>query len=203
MGLNRQLDALVAIVRLLADDRVGAHPDVIPAEASSRDYLDRIITRVTGPESDGGSLTFTLMLFEAGRYHEYARGLLASEGLSENTIKAIGVASGAYEAALDRAETLQGRAAVYIRVLRQLGEVYAAKQRLKVDPYVETPFQMEGAIDVFAALFDAQADGAWKQTGFRTNGWDAYVATLHALWEEIQETHLNAADYYLARSAPD
>ncbi len=199
-GLNRDLDPLVAIIRLLHDGRVGAHPDVIPVEASSLSYLDRIIERVTGSESDGGSLTFTLALFEAGRYHEHARGLLATKGLSEETIKAIGVASGAYEAALDRAETLQGRAAVYIRVLRQLGEVYAAKQRLGVDPYVEMPFQMEGAIEVYAALFDSQDNDDWKRAGFRSTGWESYVKTLHGLWEEIQETHLNAADYYLARS---
>jgi hypothetical protein len=199
-GLNRDLDALVAIVRLLHDDRVGAHPDVIPVEASSLSYLDRIIDRVSGSESDGGSLTFTLALFEAGRYHERARGLLATKGLGEETIKAIGVASGAYEAALDRAETLQGRAAVYIRVLRQMGEVYAAKQRLGVNPYVEMPFQMEGAIEVYAALFDVRENDEWKAAGFRGTGWESYVQTLHALWEEIQETHLNAADYYLARS---
>jgi hypothetical protein len=199
-GLNRDLDPLVAIVRLLHDGRVGAHPEVIPVEASSLSYLDRIIERVSGPESDGGSLTFTLALFEAGRYHEHARGLLATKGLSEETIKAIGVASGAYEAALDRAETLQGRAAVHIRVLRQMGEVYAAKQRLGIDPHVEIPFQMEGAIGVYASLFDAQENDDWKRAGFRSTGWESYVQTLHSLWEEIQETHLNAADYYLARS---
>ena len=199
-GLNRGLDPLVALVRLLHDGRVGAHPDVIPVEASSLQYLDRIIDRVTGSESDGGSLTFTLALFDAGRYHERARALLATKGLSDETIKAISVASGAYEAALDRAETLQGRAAVYIRVLRQMGEVYAAKQRLGVDPYVEMPFQMEGAIEVYAALFDARENDEWKAAGFRSTGWDSYVQTVHRLWEEIQETHLNAADYYLARS---
>lgn len=199
-GLNRDLDPLVALVRLLHDNRVGAYPDVIPVEASSLGYLDRIIDRVNGPESDGGSLTFTLALFEAGRYHEQARAALAKDGLSAETIKAISISSGAYEAALDRSKTLQGRAAVWIRVLRQLGEVYAAKQRLGVDPYVETPFQMEGAIDVYAALFDAREDDEWRRSGFRSTGWDSYVQTMHLLWEEIQETHLNAADYYLARS---
>ena len=199
-GMNRGLDPLVAIVRLLHDGRVGAHPDAIPPEASSLAYLDRIIERVSGSESDGGSLTFTLALFDAGRYHEHARGLLATKGLKEETVKAIGVASGAYEAALDRAETLQGSAAVYIRVLRQMGEIYAAKQRLGVDPYVEMPFQMEGAIEVYAALFEAREDELWKEAGFRSTGYDSYVTTVHRLWEEIQETHLNAADYYLARS---
>lgn len=199
-GMNRDLDPLVAIVRMLHDGRVGTHPDAIPVEASSLAYLDRIIERVSGPESDGGSLTFTLALFDAGRYHEHARGLLATQGLGEETLKAISVASGAYGAALDRAETLQGRAAVYIRVLRQMGEIYAAKQRLGVDPYVEMPFQVEGAIETYAALFDARANDDWKAAGFRGTGYDSYVQTVHRLWEEIQETHLNAADYYLARS---
>jgi hypothetical protein len=199
-GMNRDLDALVSIVRLLQDGRVGAYPDVIPPSASSLAYLDRIVERVSGNESDGGSLTFTLALFDAGRYHEHARGLLATKGFGDETIKAIRVASGAYGIALDRAETLQGRAAVYIRVLRQLGEIYAAKQRLGVDPQVDTPFQMEGAIEVYAALFDARDNDEWQAVGFRTTGRDAYVKAMHALWEEIQETHLNGADYYLARS---
>jgi hypothetical protein len=81
-----------------------------------------------------------------------------------------------------------------------MGEVFAAKQRLGVNPYVETPFQMEGAIEVYAALFDARQNDEWKAAGFRSTGWDSYVQTLHHLWEEIQETHLNAADYYLSRS---
>jgi hypothetical protein len=81
-----------------------------------------------------------------------------------------------------------------------MGEVYAAKQRLGVDPYVEMPFQMEGAIEVYAALFDVRANEEWKAAGFRSTGRDSYVQTVHRLWEEIQETHLNAADYYLSRS---
>ena len=59
-----------AIVRLLADGRVGAHPDVIPLAASSQDYLDRVVERLDGPESDAGSLTFTLALFEAAKLHD-------------------------------------------------------------------------------------------------------------------------------------
>ena len=42
MGLDRALDPLGALVRVLADGRVGSHPDVIPVEASSLDYLTRI-----------------------------------------------------------------------------------------------------------------------------------------------------------------
>jgi len=199
MGLSRGLDPLAAVVRMLADGRVGAHPDVIPPEASSRGYLERIIARLDGTESDGGSLGFTLALFEAGRYHEKARGLLASEGFGAATLEAIGVASGAYETALNLAETAQGRSAVYTRVLRQIGEVYAAKQRLGEDPYVETPFTIEGAIAVYDELYAAREHG-WEELGFRAAGREAYVAAMHRLWEEIQETSLNAADFYLTRA---
>jgi hypothetical protein len=203
MGLHRDLDPLAAIVRMLAQGRVGAHPDVIPTEASSKDYLNRIISRLDGPESDGGSLTFTLVLFEAGKYHDQARGLLASEGLSDDTIKAIGVASGAYQTAFGLADTLQGHAAVQTRVLRQLGEVWAAKQRLGVDPYVEMPFTIEGAIAVYRDLHSAgmKEDGdGWQKEGFKRTGYESYVLAMQELWEEIQEASLNAADYYLTRS---
>jgi hypothetical protein len=108
MGLDRDIDPLGAIVRVLADGRVGGYPDVIPLAASSKEYLTRIIERLNGPESDAGSLTFTLALFEATKLHDQARSLLASEGLSPKTIEAIRLASGAYQTALDRADTVQG-----------------------------------------------------------------------------------------------
>jgi hypothetical protein len=203
MGIRRDLDPLSAIVRMLDQGRVGAHPDVIPYEASSKQYLDRIIARLDGPESDAGSLTFTLVLFEAGKYHDHARSLLASEGLSKATIEAIGVSSGAYQTALNLAHTLQGQSAVYARVLRQLGEVWAAKQRLGVDPYVEAPFTIDGAMRVWRELYSVHAEGEWKQVGFRNTGYESYVLSMQTLWQEIQESSLNAADYYLTRSIAD
>ena len=195
-GMHDGLDPLGAIVRMLADGRVGAHPDVIPPELSSRDYVRRIVTRLDGTESDAGSLSFTLSLFEAGKYHDLARARLAEKGLDGETIKALRVASGAYEAALNQAVTLQGKAAVYTRVLRELGEVYAAKQRLGVDPDFETPFSIESAIEVYGELAENGRD--LKAQGFRSR--EVYVAAMHGLWEEIQETSLNAADYYLTRA---
>ena len=39
MGMGFGLDSLAAVVRLLGDQRVGAYPDLIPVEASVRDYL--------------------------------------------------------------------------------------------------------------------------------------------------------------------
>jgi hypothetical protein len=83
-------------------------------------------------------------------------------------------------------------------VLRQLGEIYAAKQRLKVDPEIETPFTIEDAILVYTKLADAEADNSWSELGFTTR--DGYIATTRGLWEDIQEATLNAADYYLSRS---
>jgi hypothetical protein len=200
MGLDRDLDPLGAIVRLLYDGRVGSHPDVIPVELSSRDYLQRIVTRLDGPESDVGSLTFTLALFEASKYHDHARGLLAAQGLSDETVKALRISAGAYETALNRAETLQGKATVYARVLRQLGEVYAAKQRLGVDPDIQTSFTIEGAIEVFTELARAGSEAGedWQDLGYDSQG--AWLSSLHRLWEEIQEVSLNAADYYLTRA---
>jgi len=197
MGIDRGLDPLGAIVRLLADKRVGAHPDVIPLAASSLEYLERIVERLDGPKSDAGSLTFTLALFEASKLHDNARGSLATEGLSDATIKAIRVAGAAYRTAEDRADTTSGEAAVQTRVLRQLGEIYAAKQRLKVDPEIETPFTIEDAILVYMKLADAEVDGSWMELGFKDR--DGYVAAMRGLWEDIQEATLNAGDYYLSR----
>jgi hypothetical protein len=197
VGLDRDLDPLGAIVRMLHDGRVGTHPEVIPVELSSRDYLARIVTRLEGPDSDVGSLTFTLALFEASKHHDRARALLAEQGLSQETVKALRVAAGAYETALNRADTLNGRATVYSRVLRQLGEVYAAKQRLGVDPDIEIPFSIEGAIEVFGELAKSGRDD-WGALGYVSE--EDYLTTLHRLWEEVQEVSLNAADYYLTRA---
>jgi len=196
MGVDRDLDPLGAIVRMLYDGRVGAHPDVIPVELSSRDYLERIVRRLDGPESDAGSLTFTLALFGATQYHDHARSLLAEQGFSGDTLKGLRVTNGAYQSALDRAVTLQGRASVYIRVLRMLGEVYAAKQRLGVDPEIESPFTIEGAIEVYGDLREGGARP--MEMGYRSR--EDYAVAMQRLWEEIQETCLNAADYYLTRA---
>jgi hypothetical protein len=197
LGVDRDLDSLGAIVRLLHDGRVGAYPDVIPAEASSRDYLERIVQRLDGPESDGGSLTFTLALFEATQRHEHARGLLAQEGLGDETLRAVRSAGAAYETALNRARTAQGECAVYTRVLRQLGELYAAKQRLGVDPPVDLPFSIEGAVEVYGRLRGG-LDRGWERLGYRSR--EPYLDAMRRLWEEIQEASLNTADYYLTRA---
>jgi hypothetical protein len=202
MGMGHGLDSLASVVRLLGDQRVGAHPEVIPPDASVRDYLERIINRLEGPESDGGSLTFTLVLFEASKAHDVARANLASDGLSNASIAAIRAASSAYGRAIDLAQTPSGQAAVYTRVLRQMGEVFAAKQRLGVDPDVEIPFTIEGALQVYGMLYDAR-DGDWQRLGFRKSGYESYLESMRTLWEEIQESTLNSADYYLSRALDD
>jgi hypothetical protein len=200
MGIDRDLDPLGAIVRMLLDGRLGAQPDVVPRQASARDYVERIVARLDGPESDAGSLTFTLALFEATRYHDRARGLLAEKGLAPETVEALRVAGGAYARALDRADTAQGRCAVHTRALRLQGEVWAAKQRLGADPDVSLPFDLEGAIAVYRELHRKE-DGGWQELGYERVGRAAYLAAMRGLWEEIQEAGLNAADHYLAQAA--
>jgi hypothetical protein len=202
MGVDRDLDPLGAVVRLLANGRLGAHPDTIPAAASARGYLDRIVERLDGPESDAGSLTFTLALFEAGKHHDHARGLLASEGLSPETLRAVRRTSEAYETALNRSLKPSGHAAVYTRALRQVGELFAAQQRLGVEADLLLPFTMEGAIGVYAQLHGARARG-WEKLGYQGVGRPAYVDSMRRLWEEIQEATLNVGDYYLSRSAAE
>jgi len=199
MGITTDLDPLGAVVRMLHDGRVGAHPDVIPVELSSRDYVERVATRLDGIESDGGSLTFTLALYEASKHHDAARAAMARHGLGPETIEALRVASGAYEAALGRAQFLQGKAAVHIRVLQQLGEVYAAKQRLGVDPDIEMPFGIESAIQLYGELKQGSDQAALH--GYHSA--DKRNAAMRRLWEEIQETSLNAADFYLTRSVEE
>jgi hypothetical protein len=197
LGVNKGLDPLGSVIRMLADGRVGGHPDVIPVSASSKEYLTRIIERLDGPESDAGSLTFTLALFEAAKLHDAARGKLASEGLSESTVKALQVASAAYQTALDRAETVQGECAVHTRTLRLLGEIYAAKQRLGVDPEIQTTFTVEDAIDVYNRMAEKGGD-RWGELGYVQKA--DYTHAMRTLWEEIQESSLNIGDYYLAQS---
>jgi hypothetical protein len=195
MGARIGLDPLAAVVRFLADERLGAYPDVIDPKASSRDYLDAIAARIDGPESDGGSLSFTLALFEAGRYHDLSRAKLASEGFSSQTLDAVRITVGAYQSALNQARTLQGQTAVYSRVLRQLGEIHAAKQRLGVDPAIEIPFSIGRAIKIYDALERDLADD-WEKHGYHDTGRESYVDAMHGLWEEIQEASFNVAAYY-------
>ncbi len=202
MGVDRDLDPLGAVVRLLAKGRLGAHPETVPPAASARGYLDRIVERLDGPESDAGSLTFTLALFEAGKHHDHARGLLASEGLSPETLRAVRRTSEAYETARSRSRKASGQAAVYTRALRQVGELFAAQQRLGVEADLLLPFTMEGAIAVYAELHGARAKG-WEQLGYQGAGRPAYVDAMRRLWEEIQEATLNVGDYYLSRSAAE
>jgi hypothetical protein len=201
-GVDRDLDPLGALVRLLYDKRVGAYPEVIPVAASSRQYLERIVQRMDGAESDVGSLTFTLALLEASKHHETARGLLAKEGLSEATQRALRTTAGAYEVAFKRARTVEGQCAVYTRVLREIGEVYAAKQRLNSEIELDMPFSIEGAIGVWATL-RGKMDTDWQTLGYQNVSREQYLESMRRLWEEIQETSLNVADYYVWRSVQE
>jgi hypothetical protein len=75
--------------------------------------------------------------------------------------------------------------------------VYAAKQRLGVDPDIETSFSIEGAIDVYRNI-QRKGREDWDALGYATR--EQYVTATHRLWSEIQEVSLNAADYYLTRA---
>ena len=201
MGMSDGLDPLAAVVRLLADQRVGAYPEVIPVEVQLGAGLPRAHhqpprgSRVRRWQPD---LHARSLRGDQGARQERA-GLLASEGLTDATIESIRAASSAYGRAIDLAETPSGQAAVYTRVLRQMGELYSAKQRLGVDPDVEVPFTIEGALQVYGMLHEAR-EGQWKRQGFRTSGYESYLESMRTLWEEIQEATLNSASYYLSRA---
>ncbi|NNL86815.1 MAG: hypothetical protein HKP27_14230 [Myxococcales bacterium] len=201
-NMDDGLDPLGAMLRLLGDGRIGAYPEVIPVKASSRAYLDRILHRLEGPESDAGSLTFTFALLKAGRVHEKARRSIAQHGLEEESMAAIDAASRAYQLTYERADTEQGRCAVYTRALRQIGELYAAKQRLGVDAEVTIPFDLDGAIETYEKLHNTKKK-RWEILGYARNGRKAYFEAMRGLWEEIQEATLNVADYHLTQAEAD
>jgi hypothetical protein len=117
-------------------------------------------------------------------------------------MRALRTASGAYEVAFKRASTVEGQCAVYTRVLREIGELYAARQRLGVDSELEMSFSIEGAIGVYATL-RAQMAADWKSLGYQNVPREQYLDAMQRLWEEIQETSLNVGDYYLSRSVKE
>ncbi|MFT5444315.1 MAG: hypothetical protein ACI8W3_003370 [Myxococcota bacterium] len=202
LGIDQSLDSLASIVFMLEDGRVGTVPEIIARENSSIEYLEHIVARLRGAESDGGGLTFTLALVEAEKAHHAASSSLASEGFSQTTVEATRVAMGAYRKALRHAVTLQGQSAVYVRVLREMGEIYATSQRLEVELTVELPFGIAEAAQVYGALHKDRRTG-WERHGFQDVGQEAYFDAMHELWQEIQEVSLNAAEYELTRaSAP-
>ncbi len=202
LGIDQSLDAVASVLFMLEDGRVGSHSEIIPEAHSSVVYLGHIVERLRGADSDGGGLTFTLALVAAEKAHHEASRLLAEEGFSAATIEATRVSMGAYRKALRHAVTLQGQSAVYVRVLREMGEIYATSQRLGVDPEVELPFGVAEAIEVYAALYrDRNSD--WQQHGYQDLAQESYVAAMHSLWQEIQEVSLNAAEFELARIEED
>jgi len=198
LGIDQSLDALSGLVAMLEDGRVGGFPEIIPTAHSSSQYVSHVVERMRGAESDGGGLTFTLALVAAESAHHEASRLLAEEGFSEATIEATRVSMGAYRKALRHAVTLQGQAAVYVRVLREMGEIYAAGQRLGVDPPVELPFGVAEATEVYAAMHRDRGL-AWQQHGYQDLAQETYFNALHSLWQEIQEVSLNAAEFELSR----
>lgn len=197
-ALDGDIDPLAAIVRVLADERVGADPETVPADATSKDYLDHVVARLDGPESDGGSLSYTLALVSAERAHQIARKLLAEDGFSEPALAAIRDSIGAYQRAMRNANTLQGQVAIYSRALRQQSEVFATGERTKQPILLDIPFSIDRGIELYESLHAARA-GGWERLGYLDQGREAYLTAMQGLWAEIQDATFNAARYYMAR----
>ena len=196
-ALDGDIDPLAAIVRVLADERVGADPETVPIEASSKDFLDHLVARLDGPESDGGSLSYTLALVSAERAHQIARAKLAKDGFSDEALAAIRDSVAAYQRAMRSASTLQGQVAIYTRALRQQSEVFATGERTGRAVEIDIPFSLDRGIELYEALHAARS-GGWERLGYLDQGRDAYVAAMQGLWAEIQDASFNAARYYMA-----
>ncbi len=196
-ALDGDIDPLAAIVRVLADERVGADPETVPVESSSKDFLDHLVARLDGPESDGGSLSYTLALVSAERAHQLARARLAEQGFSDAALAALRDSVAAYQRAMRAANTLQGQVAIYSRALRQQSEVFATGERTKSRIDLDIPFSIDRGIELYEALHAGRA-GGWERLGYLDQGRDAYVAAMQGLWAEIQDATFNAARYYMS-----
>ncbi|MFK7895725.1 MAG: hypothetical protein AB8G23_07820 [Myxococcota bacterium] len=200
-ALDGDIDSLAAILRILTDERVGADPDAIPTEATSKEFLDHVVARLDGPESDGGSLSYTLALVAAERAHQIARTRLAEDGFSPAAYASIRESVSAYQRAMRSANTLQGQVAIYTRALRQLGETFASGERLEQDIKVDIPFSVERALELYSTLH-ASKDAGWERHGYVDQGREAYIQAMQGLWSEIQDASFNAASYYMSRRNP-
>lgn len=196
-ALDGDIDPLAAIVRVLADDRVGADPETVPLDASSKDFLDHLVARLDGPESDGGSLSYTLALVSAERAHQRARTQLAENGFSDAALAAVRDSVAAYQRAMRAANTLQGQVAIYARALRQQSEVFATAERTGRRLDIDIPFSIDRGLELYEALH-AGRDGSWERLGYLDQGRDAYVVAMQDLWSEIQDATFNAARYYMS-----
>ena len=197
-ALDGDIDSLGAIVRVLTDERVGADPEAIPTDSSSKGFLDHIVARLEGPESDGGSLSYTLALVAAERAHQAARSRLADEGFTPESEAAVRDSVAAYQRAMRNANTLQGQVAIYTRALRQVGEVHATGERIDQDVKIDIPFSIDRALELYSTLH-ANKDGEWQRQGYVDQGRDAYLSAMRGLWSEIQEASFNSASYYMSR----
>lgn len=200
-ALDGDIDSLAAIVRVLADQRVGADPQSIPVESTSKAFLDHIVGRLDGPESDGGSLSYTLALVAAERAHQLARTRLVDEGFTPAADTAIRDSVSAYQRAMRNANTLQGQVAIYSRALRLVGEVFATGERLDLEVKVDVPFSVDRALELYETMHAAKDEG-WQRHGYIDQGRDAYLTAMQGLWAEIQDASFNAARYYMSRRDP-
>ena len=198
-ALDGDIDSLGAIVRVLTDERVGADPEAIPVNASSKAFLDHIVTRLDAHESDGGSLSYTLALVGAERAHQKARQALAEDGFTPESEAYVRDAVAAYQRAMRNANTLQGQVAIYSRALRQVGEVFATGERTNAAVEIDIPFSITRALELFDTLHAAK-DGDWARQGYVDQGRDAYLSAMQGLWSEIQEASFNSASYYMSQT---
>ena len=197
-ALDGDIDSLSAILRILTDERVGADPATIPTDATSKDFLDHVVARLDGPESDGGSLSYTLALVAAERAHQIARTRLVEDGFTPAANASIRESVAAYQRAMRSANTLQGQVAIYTRALRQLGEVFASGERLEEEIKVDIPFSVDRALELYETLH-ASKDAGWERNGYVDQGREAYISAMQGLWSEIQDASFNAASYYMSR----
>jgi len=198
-ALDGDIDSLGAIARVLTDERVGADPEAIPVDATSKAFLDHIVARLDAHESDGGSLSYTLALVGAERAHQKARHALAEDGFTSESEAYVRDAVAAYQRAMRNANTLQGQVAIYSRALRQVGEVFATGERTNASVEIDIPFSITRALELFDTLHAAK-DGDWARQGYVDQGRDAYLSAMQGLWSEIQEASFNSASYYMSQS---
>jgi hypothetical protein len=192
---DRDLEALSPIVALLAQDRVGAFPEVIPRELSSAAYLEYLGTRRAGPDSDDGSLTFLLACLDAEERHAAAHAAL-QEGRIASATPAVQRALAAYDAAARRAVTTAGRATLQRQSLQLLTDYYRAAGGEALA--IQDPVRIETAMRLYAELRAAPA--GLGPLGFRRTGLEGYQQLTRGVWGAIENASLGLADANLRRA---
>ncbi len=193
-GVDRDLDGLSAVVRLLARDRV----------TSLTQPLRELVALLDGPLSDDGSLSFALALSAARSRHERLLGDVQKTGWTGEATGKLQLTAAAYERALELAETTSGRCAALADTLRLRTDVYASRIAARddapgADATLEVPGSPERAIEVYAEMAGARGEG-WPELGFHAASHQDYLSAMEALWRQIQHSLLMQAEYQLSRA---